>query len=137
MARRSHPEPAAASDLPRAQHSYLVAPGHYVSFLAGGTAPASSFELLEVVSIDLGGPPAHRNPRRTSFHVLEGRLQMFKEEGEWLEPSAIVLPGQTYVVPAGVAHAAHNRGPGPVRFLVGGLPGVIDSYLAQFDAANV
>jgi hypothetical protein len=37
------------------------------------------------------------------------------------------------VVPAGVAHAAHNDGEGAARFLSGGQPGTIASYLAQFD----
>ncbi len=40
-----------------------------------------------------------------------------------------------HAVPAGVAHAAHNGAEGAVQFLIGGQPGTIASYLAQFDEA--
>ena len=45
--------------------------------------------------------------------------------------AALVLT--TGVSAYGVAHAAHNAGEAPVRFLIGGQPGTIASYLAQFD----
>jgi len=124
--------PAGSGPAPQEQ-MYLAAPGHYVSFLAGRPEAATSFDLIEVVVTDRGGPPARRQPGAMRYHVLEGRLRIITENGDWLEPSATLSPGQTYAVAGGVAHAAHNPGPGPVRLLVGGRPGTVAGYLAQLD----
>jgi mannose-6-phosphate isomerase-like protein (cupin superfamily) len=137
IARLADSGPAAAASRATQDQVYVVGPGHYVSFLAGGSAAATSFDLIEVVVIHRGGPPARRHPRTIRYHVLEGRLRIITESGDWLERSATPSSGQTYSVPGGVAHAVHNPGPGPVRFLIGGQPGTVASYLAQFDHACV
>lgn len=124
--------PAGSGPAPQKQMC-LAARGHYVSFLAGGPEASTSFDLIEVVVTDRGGPLARQHPRAMRYHVLEGRLRIMTEDGDWLERSATLSPGQTYAVAAGVAHAAHNPGPGPVRLLVGGQPGTADGYLAQLD----
>lgn len=111
---------------------YTVAPGYHVSFLAGAADAAAPFDLIEVVATHPGGPAAQRHDGTTWFHVLEGHLQIL-EGRDRLHPSMRLAPGQTHAVPAGVAHTAHNAGDGPVRFLIGGQPGTISSYLAQFD----
>jgi len=111
---------------------YTVAPGYHVSFLAGAADPAAPFDLIEVVATHPGGPAAQRHGGTTWFHVLEGHLQIL-EGHDRLQPSIRLAPGQTHAVPAGVAHTAHNAGDDPVRFLIGGRPGTISSYLAQFD----
>jgi len=136
IARLTDSGPSAASSSAPHNHVYAVAPGHYVSSLVGGSDAATSFDLMEVVVTYRGGPPARRHPRTMRYHVLEGRLQIITENGDWLERSATPSAGETYAVSMGVAHAVHNPGPGPVRFLLGGQPGTFDSYLAQFDDAS-
>jgi quercetin dioxygenase-like cupin family protein len=116
----------------RAAEVYTVAPGYHVSFLTGADAFAP-FDLIEVVAAHRGGPAAQRHAGTTWFHVLEGNLQIFEARADRLHPSIRLSSGQTHAVPAGVAHAAHNAGEGAVRFLIGGQPGTIASYLAQFD----
>jgi quercetin dioxygenase-like cupin family protein len=117
----------------RAADVYTVAPGYHVSFLASAAGGAAPFDLIEVVAAQLGGPPAQRHAGTTWFHVLEGHLQIFEARANRLLPSVRLSAGQTHAVPAGVAHAAQNAGGGAVRFLIGGQPGTIASYLAQFD----
>ncbi|HTX11661.1 MAG TPA: cupin domain-containing protein [Solirubrobacteraceae bacterium] len=125
--------PVAGSGSSPNNRVYVAAPGHYVSCLAGGCGAATSFDLIEVVVTHRGCPPARRYPCAMRYHVLEGQLRIITEDRDWLEPSATASCGQTYAVPRGVAHAVHNPGPGPVRFLIGSQPGMVDSYLAQFD----
>jgi quercetin dioxygenase-like cupin family protein len=110
-----------------------VAAGYHVSFLAGAQDSPTPFDLIEVVATRREGPPAQRHPGTAWFHVLEGHLQIFEARADRLHPSIRLSPGETHAVPAGVAHAAHNAGAGPVRFLIGGQPGTIASWLAQFD----
>jgi quercetin dioxygenase-like cupin family protein len=117
----------------RAAAVYTVAPGYHVSFLAGAGDGAASFDLIEVVAAQRCGPAAQRRAGATWFHVLEGHLQIFETQAGRLHPSVRLSAGATHAVPAGVAHAAHNVGEGAVRFLIGGQPGTIASYLAQFD----
>jgi len=117
----------------RAAEVYTVAPGYHVSFLAGAADAVAPFDLIEVVAAHRGGPAAQRHAGTTWFHVLEGHLQVFEAQADRLRPSVRLSPGQTHSVPAGVAHAAHNAGEGAVRFLIGGQPGTIASYLAQLD----
>jgi mannose-6-phosphate isomerase-like protein (cupin superfamily) len=116
---------------------YTVAPGYHVSFLAGASDAVAPFDLIEVVSAHRGGPAAQRHAGTTWFHVLEGNLQIFEVRAGRPDPSIELSPGQTHAVPAGAAHAAHNAGEGAVRFLIGGQPGTIASYLAQFDDARL
>jgi uncharacterized cupin superfamily protein len=118
---------------PSAADVYTVAPGYHVSFLAGATDTPTPFDLIEVVAAHPGGPAAQRHPGTTWFHVLEGRLQVFEAQADRLYPSIRLGPGQTHAIPAGTAHAAHNAGHDAVRFLIGGQPGTIASYLAQFE----
>jgi quercetin dioxygenase-like cupin family protein len=117
----------------RAADVYTVARGYHVSFLAGAAYDAAPFDLIEVVAAQHGGPAAQRHAGTTWFHVLEGHLQILEAQTDRLLPSVRLSAGQTHAVPAGVAHAAHNHGEGAVRFLIGGEPGTIASYLAQFD----
>jgi len=117
----------------RAAPVYTVAPGYHVSFLAGAGGGVASFDLIEVVAAQCHGPAAQRHAGAIWFHVLEGRLQIFETQADRLRPSVRLSAGETHAVPAGVAHAAHNVGEGAVRFLIGGEPGTIASYLAQFD----
>jgi mannose-6-phosphate isomerase-like protein (cupin superfamily) len=117
----------------RAAEVYTVAPGYHVSFLAGASDALAPFDLIEVVAAHRGGPAAQRHAGTTWFHVLEGNLQIFEARADRLHPSIQLSSGQTHAVPAGVTHAAHNAGEGAVRFLIGGQPGTIASYLAQFD----
>lgn len=123
------PAPASAG----AAEVYTVAPGYHVSFLAGASAAAAPFDLIEVVAAHHSGPAAQRHPGVTWFHVLERHLQILEAQADRPHQSIRLSPGQTHAVPAGVAHAAHNAGEGAVRFLIGGEPGTIASYLAQFD----
>jgi len=111
---------------------FSLAPGYHVSFLASPAGAAAPFDLIEVVATHPGGPAAQRHEGTTWFHVLEGHLKIL-EDRHRLHPSIRLAPGQTHAVPAGVAHTAHNAGDDPVRFLIGGQPGTISSYLAQFD----
>jgi quercetin dioxygenase-like cupin family protein len=129
------PIPAAnpASGLASATDVYTIAPGYHVSFLAEGATTATPFDLIEVVATHRGGPAAQRHAGTIWFHVLEGHLQIFEAQAERLHPSVRLAAGQTHAVPAGMAHAAHNAGEGAVRFLIGGQPGTIAGYLAQFD----
>jgi len=117
----------------RAAAVYTVAPGYHVSFLAGAADGVAPFDLIEVVAAQRCGPAAQRHAGATWFHVLEGHLQIFETQADRLRPSVRLSAGETHAVPAGVAHAAHNVGEGAVRFLIGGEPGTIASYLAQFD----
>jgi hypothetical protein len=112
---------------------YTVAPGYHLSFLAGASDALAPFDLIEIVAAHRGGPAAQRHAGTTWFHVLEGNLQIFEARADRLHPSTRLSSGQTHAVPAGVAHAAHNAGEGAVRLLIGGQPGTIASYLAQFD----
>ena len=111
-----------------------MAPGYHVSFLAGASDALAPFDLIEVVAAHGGAPAPQRHAGTTWFHVLEGNLQIFVARGDRLDPSIGLSPGQTHAVPAGVAHAARNAGQGAVRFLIGGQPGTIASYLAQLDS---
>jgi mannose-6-phosphate isomerase-like protein (cupin superfamily) len=122
-----------ASGTARAAEVYTVAPGYHISFLAGASDALAPFDLIEVVAAKRGGPAAQRHAGTTWFHVLEGNLQIFEARAGRLHPSIQLSSGQTHAVPAGVAHAAHNAGEGTVRFLIGGQPGTIASYLAQLD----
>ena len=122
-----------ASGTARTAEVYTAAPGYHVSFLAGASDTLAPFELIEIVAAHRGGPAAQRHAGTTWFHVLEGNLQIFEARADRLHPSIKLSPGQTHAVPAGVPHAAHNAGEGAVRFLIGGQPGTIASYLAQFD----
>jgi mannose-6-phosphate isomerase-like protein (cupin superfamily) len=117
----------------RAAEVYTVAPGYHVSFLAGVSDAFVPFDLIEVVAVDGGGPAAQRHAGTTWFHVLEGHLHIVETDRDQPHPCTRLSPGQTHAVPAGVAHAAYNAGEGAVRFLIGGEPGTIASYLAQFD----
>ena len=65
--------------------------------------------------------------------MLEGHLHIVEADRDQPHRCTRLSPGQTHAVPAGVAHAACNAGEGAVRFLIGGEPGTIASYLAQFD----
>ena len=112
---------------------YTVGPGYHVSFLAGTTGAVAPFDLIEVVAAHRGGPEAQCHAGTIWFHVLEGRLRVLELAGGRLQPSITLSSGQTYAVPAGVTHAAHNPGDDAVRFLIGGAPGTIGSYLAQLD----
>jgi len=117
----------------RAADVYTLAPGYHVSFLAGAAEDAAPFDLIEVVAGHRGGPAAQRHAGTTWFHVLEGQLQILEAPGDRLLPSVRLSAGQTHAVPGGVAHTAHGAGEGDVRFLIGGQPGTIRSYLARFD----
>jgi mannose-6-phosphate isomerase-like protein (cupin superfamily) len=117
----------------RADDVYTMAPGYHVSFLSGAADTAAPFDLIEVVAAHRGGPAAQRHAATTWFHVLEGHLQILEGQADRLRPSIRLSAGQTHAVPAGVAHAAHNAGEGAVRYLIGGQPGTIASYLAQLD----
>jgi quercetin dioxygenase-like cupin family protein len=86
-----------------------------------------------VVAAHRGWPAAQRHAGTTWFHVLEGQLQILEARDDRLQPSVRLSAGETHAVPAGVVHAAHNVGEGAVRFLIGGQPGTIGSYLAQFE----
>jgi uncharacterized cupin superfamily protein len=119
--------PSGAADV------YTVAPGYHVSFLPGAADTGTPFDLIEVVAARPGGPAAQRHAGTTWFHVLDGHLQILEGQAERLHPSIQLSAGQTHAVPAGVAHAAHNAGADAVRFLIGGQPGTIASYLAQFE----
>ncbi|HTU84184.1 MAG TPA: cupin domain-containing protein [Solirubrobacteraceae bacterium] len=110
---------------------YTVAPGYHVSFLAGAAGAVTPFDLIEVVAARPGGPAAQQHQGATWFHVLEGHLEIFEAQRGRVCPSIRLSPGETHTVPAGAAHAAHNAGEGTVRFLIGGQPGTIASYLAQ------
>jgi quercetin dioxygenase-like cupin family protein len=121
------------SAVARAADVYTVAPGYHVSFLAGPADAETPFDLIEVVAARGGAPAPQRHAGTTWFHVLEGNLQIFEARGDRLDPSIELSPGQTHAVPAGVAHAAHNAPEGAVRFLIGGQPGTIASYVAQLD----
>ena len=121
-----------SSGTARAAEVYTVAPGYHVSFLASADALAP-FDLIEVVAVHRGGPAAQRHAGTTWFHVLEGHLHIVETDRDQPHPCTRLSPGQTHAVPAGVAHAACNAGEGAVRFLIGGEPGTIASYLAQFD----
>jgi quercetin dioxygenase-like cupin family protein len=117
----------------RAAAVYTVAPGYHVSFLAGARDGVAPFDLIEVVAAHRHGPAAQRHAGTTWVHVLEGHLQIFEAQADRLRPSVRLSAGETHDIPAGVAHAAHNVGEGAVRFLIGGQPGTIASYLAQLD----
>ena len=117
----------------RAADVYTVAPGYHVSFLAGAAEDTAPFDLIEVVAAHHGGPGAQRHAGTTWFHVLEGHLQILEAEDGRLVPSVRLSAGQTHAVPAGVAHTAHNASEDDVRFLIGGQPGTIGSYLDQFN----
>jgi mannose-6-phosphate isomerase-like protein (cupin superfamily) len=121
------------SDAARAAEVYTVGPGYHVSFLAGPSDALAPFDLIEVVAVHRGGPAVQRHVGTTCFHVLEGHLHIVETDRDRLHPCTRLSPGQTHAVPAGVAHAAYNAGEGAVRFLIGGQPGTIGSYLAQFD----
>ena len=127
------PVPAPDTAKTRAPEVYTLAPGYHVSFLAGAADPPAPFDLIEVVATHRGGPPPQRHAGTTWFHVLEGHLQIFEARADRLQRSIRLSLGQTHAVPAGVAHAADNAGEGAVRFLIGGQPGTIASYLVQFD----
>lgn len=127
------PVPETDTHEARAADVYTIAPGYHVSFLASAADAEAPFDLIEVVAAHRGGPAAQRHPGTTWFHVLEGHLQILEARGDRRRPSILLSPGQTHAVPAGVAHAAANAGDDAVRFLIGGQPGTIASYLAQFD----
>jgi quercetin dioxygenase-like cupin family protein len=122
-----------ASEACAAAAVYTVAPGYHVSFLAGAGDGVAPFDLIEVVAAQRRGPAAQRHAGVTWFHVLEGHLQIFETQADRLRPSVRLSAGETHAVPAAVAHAAYNVGGDAVRFLIGGQPGTIASYLAQFD----
>ncbi|HUA45745.1 MAG TPA: cupin domain-containing protein [Solirubrobacteraceae bacterium] len=128
-------DPATAvTDTACAADVYTVAPGYHVSFLAGAAADAGTpFDLIAVVAAHRGGPAAQRHDGTTWFHVLEGHLEIVELQDDRLRPSIRLSPGQTHTVAAGVPHIARNAGEGAVRFLIGGRPGTIASYLDQFD----
>lgn len=127
------PVPTRDMSEPCAPDVYTMAPGYHVSFLAGAAGPPAPFDLIEVVAVHRGGPAAQRHAGTTWFHVLEGDLQILEAQGHRLQASVRLSAGQTHGVPGGRAHAAHNAGERPVRFLIGGQPGTITSYLGQFD----
>ena len=120
----------------RAAEVYTVAPGYHVSFLAGAPDVATPFDLIEVVAAHHGAPAAQRHPGTTWFHVLEGQLQIMEGDGDGHRPSIMLSPGETHAVPPGVPHAACRAGEHAVRFLIGGPPGTIASYVAQIDCAT-
>ena len=125
--------PDAGTAEARGADVYTVAPGYHVSFLAGATDRDAPFDLIEVVAAHRGGPAVQQHAGTTWFHVLEGQLQILEGQGNRLHRSIRLSPGQTHSVAGSVAHAAHNTGDDPVRFLIGGQPGTIASYLSQFD----
>lgn len=125
------PAPGTDASDGHAADVYTVAPGYHVSFLAGLADAATPFDLIEVVATHRGGPAAQRHASTTWFHVLEGHLQIFEAHADRLHSAVRLSPGETHAVHAGIAHAAHNAGEDPVRFLIGGEPGTIASYLAQ------
>jgi len=127
------PVPTPGMTKTRATDVYTIAPGYHVSFLAGAADPPAPFDLIEVVAAHRGGPAAQRHAGTTWFHVLEGHLQILEAQGPRLQASARLTAGQTYAVPGGRAHAAHNADERPARFLIGGQPGTIASYLDQFN----
>jgi hypothetical protein len=134
------PIPNATRTAAAAAHSpavYTVAPGYHVSFLARAREEAP-FDLIEVVAARDCGQAPHRLAGATWFHVLEGQLQIVEADGDRLGPAITLSPGQTHVIAADVAHTVHNGGEHAVRFLIGGKPGTIASYLAQLgDAAEL
>ena len=118
---------------PRPAEVYTVAPGYHVSFLAGAADGVAPFDLIEVVMAHAVAAAPQRHAGTTWFHVLEGHLQITEGAGDGLRPSIALAPGQTYAIPAGVAHVASNPGPDAVRFLIGGQPGTIAGYVAQVE----
>lgn len=124
------------TDTARAADVYTVAPGYHVSFLAGAPGAATPFDLIEVVATHRGGPVPQRHSGTTWFHVLEGQLQIMEGDGDGQDDSIMLSPGETHAVPPGVPHAARSAGEYAVRFLIGGQPGTIASYVAQIDCAT-
>lgn len=122
-------------DTARAADVYTVAPGYHISFLVGGLDAPTPFDLIEVVAAQRGGPAAQRHSGTTWFHVLEGQLQIMEGDEDGHHPSIMLSPGETHVVPPGVPHAPWSAGEHAVRFLIGGQPGTIASYVAQIDGA--
>jgi quercetin dioxygenase-like cupin family protein len=133
ITRPSNPT-TAGTDKVCAADVYTLAPGYHVSFLAGGAPDTGTpFDLIEVVAAGRGGPAAQRHGGTTWFHVLEGHLEIVEMQADRRLPSIRLSPGETRAVPAGVAHIVGNADEGAVRFLMGGRPGTIASYLAQLD----
>jgi quercetin dioxygenase-like cupin family protein len=136
IARLSDPT-TAVMDKVCAADVYTLAPGYHVSFLAGGAPDTGTpFDLIEVVAARRGGPAAQRHGGTTCFHVLEGHLEIVEMQADRRLPSIRLSPGATHAVPADVAHIVGNAGEGAVRFLIGGRPGTIASYLAQLDGVR-
>ena len=118
---------------PQAADVYTVAPGYHVSFLAGAGDSAAPFDLIEVVLARHRGTAEHRHSGTTWIHVLEGHLQIASGDGDVPRAPTDLAPGERYAIPSGLAYAAANPGRHAVRFLIGGQPGTIASYLAQMD----
>jgi quercetin dioxygenase-like cupin family protein len=65
-----------------------------------------------VCTLEVGGRlDAHVHSFEESVFVLEGRLHLDTAEG-----SVLLGPGDYWLVPVGLAHAARNPGPGPARW---------------------
>jgi len=112
------------------QSRVVRAYGDEVHFHLTGEQTGGNFTLFTDITPPGGGPPPHyHNHEDELFHVLEGKVDFFKD-GEWVE----VAPGGTVYMPKGVLHTFRNVGSTPSKLLIRTSPSGFEQFFERSQA---
>lgn len=116
----AHITPAGAS---RVIHAY----GDEFHFHLTGEQTGGRYALFTDITPPGGGPPPHYHEGEDElFHVLEGRVEFFKD-GKWAE----VPVGTSVFMPRGIVHAFRNVGPTPLKQLILTSPAGFEVFMER------
>jgi len=116
----AHITPAGTS---RVIHAY----GDEIHFHLTGEQTVGRHVLFTDITPPGGGPPPHYHESEDElFHVLEGRVEFFKD-GKWTE----VPVGTSVFMPRGIVHAFRNVGQTPLKQLILTSPAGFDTFMER------
>ncbi|OYV05362.1 MAG: cupin [Verrucomicrobiales bacterium VVV1] len=101
--------------------------GDHVTFLLTGAETGGRYTMFLSITAPGMGPPPHLHEKEDEwFHVLEGRVEFFKD-GAWTE----VPPGTSVFIPRGAVHSFRNVGDTPLKQLIQTAPSGFETFFTR------
>jgi mannose-6-phosphate isomerase-like protein (cupin superfamily) len=117
----------------------IIAPTAGVAWNIGGRLTCKvrsadtdgAYTILELILPPGGGAPRHSHTREDElFYLVDGVCEFSDDEGQMVAPT-----GAWVRIPRGVAHAFRNPGAEPCKLLITAVPGGLDNYFEELNAA--